>query len=477
MTRELIIDDSFGTTRAAILEDGVLCELHHEKQQEDDLSECLFYGKVVSIRPSLNAAFVDIGEALHAFLPLDEGVNLRCGDMLIVQGRAQQATESKGLRISAKINLAGKWLVLLPNASGVHVSKKVKDPALREALLQLGREICPEGCGLIVRTASEDVTAQLLQDEAQSLFTQWQGIQKKTSGIYKPGLIHARTGLAMRLVRDLRNLDRVIVNQKNCYDRIVSAKANQLIADDVDLEFYEEKSQLIFDAYQIEPQIDKALKKRVWLPCGGYLIIDYCEAMTVIDVNSGKMILGKDVEDTALSVNLQAADEIARQLRLRDVGGIVIIDFIDMKQEAHKCELLKRMQEAISRDRTQVSIEGITRLGLMELTRRRIHTQLHKKMGVSCSYCSGSGEILSAEETASRALRQLRRMILAGQRGPFLIRCSPSAAQALQSMKTGFSVPVYAAAAPGKHAAKYEIEQLGAGISLPKEAVALKQGV
>jgi len=474
--KELIIDDSLGSVRAAVLEDGLLCEIHAEKQKDEDLTECLFYGRIVSIRPSINAAFVDIGEKLHAFLPMSEGVKLKCGDMLIVQGLAQQATESKGLRISQKLNLAGKWLVLIPEHPGVHISKKVKDPQLRDALLEIGREICPDGCGLIIRTASEDVTQELLCEEAQSLYALWLSVKQKAAGMKAPGLLHRRIPLPLRLARDLRHVDRVVVNSTRSMDILCAAQRECMISDRTILELFEEKQQLIFDAYQIEPQIDKALKKRVWLPCGGYLIIDYCEAMTVIDVNSGKMILGRELEETAFRVNLQAADEIARQLRLRDIGGIVMIDFIDMKLEENRKALLDHMRNAASRDRTQVSIEGMTRLGLMELSRKRIHTQLHKALRGSCSYCSGMGEILSAEETAVRALRQVRRQVIAGQRGPFVIRCAAPVFHALIAMHVPENTVAYAAASSGRHVEKYEIEQIGSGISIPKEAVALKQG-
>jgi len=474
--KELIIDDSLGSVRAAVLEDGVLCEFHSEKQKTEDLTESLFYGRIVSIRPSIQSAFVDIGEKLHAFLPLSDDMNLRCGDMLIVQGRAQQTTESKGLRISEKLNLAGKWLVLIPDYPGIHISKKIKDLPLRESLLEAGKEICPDGCGLIIRTVSEDVTLDLLREEAQSLFSLWLSIKQKAAGMSTPGILHKRISLIMRLARDLKPLDRIVINSVGGIDRLCTAQNEHIISDMTHLEFFEEKQQLIFDAYQIEPQIDKALKKRVWLPCGGYLVMDFCEAMTVIDVNSGKMILGDNLEETALRVNLQAADEAAHQIRLRDVGGIVIIDFIDMKSEEHRRILLQRMREAVSRDRTQVSVEGMTRLGLMELSRKRIHTQLHKSMKGSCSYCSGTGEIISPEETALRALRQVRRKAIAGQRGPFLIRCAVPVFHVLSTMHTPENTVVYALASSGKHAEKYEIEQIGSGVPIPTEAAVLKQG-
>lgn len=469
MIRELLIDDAQGYLRAAVVEDGRLCEIHGEKSGGAGETESVFYGKVQAIKPSLKAAFVDIGTELHAFLPLADDSTLRCGDWVIVQGQAKQATDTKGLRVTAKLNLAGKWLVLVPGQSGVHVSKKVRDPELREALLDIAQEICPPDCGLIVRTASEGVTQPLLEEETHALHAVWQEIQEKAAGMRKPGLLHGRLPLHMRLIRDMRELSRIVISSQAGYEALLAAQRAQQIDAHTRIELYREERQLIFDAFGIEPQIDKALRRRVWLPCGGYLVLDFCEAMTVIDVNSGKMILGRDLEETALRVNLEAAEEIARQLRLRDVGGIVMVDFIDMRLEEHRQALLLRMKEALSGDRSPTTVEGITRLGLMEITRKRAHAQLHKALCVSCSYCTGTGEVLSGEEVARRALRQVRRMLLSGQRGPFVIRCAPPAAQALEAMPAEHA-QIYALAVPGKHAEKFDIEQIGEGIPVPREA-------
>lgn len=474
MNRTVFIDDQPGYIRAAIEEDGALCELLSENQADADQAESLFLGRVQSIRKSVNAAFVDIGSELNAFLPLDEAPPLRCGDLIIVQGTAKQATDTKGLRITTKVNLPGKWLVLVPGGKGVHVSKKIKDDALRMELTELGQQICPAECSIIIRTVSEGASFELLQEEADSLYACWQAIRKKASGMTRPGLLHQREKLAVRLGCDLSPVARMVTNSEASYEALLLAQREQQISPDTKIELFCESHQLLFDAYGIEPQIDKALKKRVWLPCGGYLVIEPCEALTVIDVNSGKMTLGRCIEDTALRVNLEAADEIARQIRLRDIGGIIIVDFIDMSQEACRAALLKRIKSAVQHDRSQVSIEGLTRLGLLEMTRRRIRSPLHKALRGSCSYCAGNGEVLSAQEVARRALRQVRRLIISGQRGPFVIRCGAGAAQALSVMKLPEGYAVFALALSGRHAERFEIEQIGAGISVPRDAVALK---
>lgn len=475
MNRTLIVDDACGYIRAAITEEGELCEILFEKNSERTQAESIYLGRIQAIRPSVGAAFVDIGEDINAFLPIEDGMKLRCGDMIIVQGLARQSSEHKGLRISSKINLAGKWLVLIPGESGVHVSKKVKRPELREALILIGKRLVREGFGLIIRTAGEDVTEELLEEEASSLYAQWNDIVQKAKGMIKPGLLHKREDLMMRLARDIRDLQHIVVNSETGFQSLLTAQRNQRIHQGTKIDWFKEESQLIFDAFGIEPQIDKAMKKRVWLPCGGYLIIDPCEAMTVIDVNSGKMILGRDPEDTAFCVNLEAAKETARQLRLRDISGIIVIDFIDMKEAEHRQKLLEEMKRFVQADRSQVSIEGMTRLGLMEITRKRVHAPLRKQLRASCTYCSGNGDVVSAEETALRALRQVRRMQLASQRGPFVIRCASNCVQAFANVRIpADSEPVYVLFVPGKHAERFEIEQIGAGMPLAKEAQALK---
>lgn len=475
MTRKLIIDDSLGYIRASLLEDGLLCEIHIERQTSLDQAESLYLGRIQSIKPALHAAFVDIGAELSAFLPIDDDKKLRCGDMIIVQGQAKQSTDTKGLRITEHVNLAGKWLVLLPQASGVRISKKIKDPALREALSGLGSQICPPDCGLIIRTAGEEVTEHLLVEEAQSLYALWLEIKKKAGGMTKPGILHQRLPLYLRLTRDIADIDQIVINSESGYQLLLEEQRRRRIPSNTQIEYDCESRSLLFDTYNIETQIDKALKKRVWLPCGGYLVIDHCEAMTVIDVNSGKMILGHDLEETAFRVNLEAAQEIAHQLRLRDIGGIILVDFIDMRDAQHQELLIKEMKEAVLHDRTQVTVEGITRLGLMEITRKKKHEQLRKTMRSSCSYCNGTGEVLSGDEVAQRALRQVRRMIISRQRGPFVIRCSAAAAQTLSCMYAPNGAQVYALTAAGRHAEKYDIEQIGAGMPLPSGACALKE--
>ena len=474
--RELVIERAHGLVRAAILENGQLCELHSEREAGDTRTETLYYGRVQAIRPSLHAAFVDIGEERNAFLPLEEGEAPRCGSWLIVQGTARQTTKTKGLRVTRRIQLAGRFLVLVPGETGIHLSRKIAGEALRSELYRMAQAACPEGCALIVRTATEGLSMQALEEEAQALRARWDAAVRKSLGMVRPGVLEKKEPLELRLARDLAGggLSRIVTNSEACIQALGDAVKAGKIAQDTRIERFEERTQLLFDALNLETQIDKALKRRVWLPCGGYLVIDFCEAMTVVDVNSGKMTLGRDVEDTALRVNLEAVRETARQMRLRDVGGIIVLDLIDMQREKDREAVLAAMEEAAVCDRSQVHVEGFTRLGLLELTRKRKEEQLRKRLCTTCGTCRGTGEVLGGGEAARRALWQVRRMALSGQRGPFVIQCAAAAAQALEEMGAPAGVEVYALAMPGRHPERFDVEQLGEGDPPPKGAKRLQ---
>ena len=475
LKRELVIDCKSGGTRAAVLEDGELVELHLESGEPERQTETLYYGRIQAVRPSVHAAFVEIGQELNAFLPLENDMKLKSGDMLIVQGVAKQTTQSKGLRVSTRVNLTGQGLVLIPGEIGVHISKKVKNPEMRARLTEIGREICPLNCAVIIRTASENVTAEQLREEAESLLKMWQEACQKAKGMVKPGILIRPEPLAVRLIRDLaRNLERVVLNDKTEYEAICRMQQEGRLPQETRIEYVDEQRTLLFDAFNLETPIDKALKKRVWLPCGGYLIFDFAEALTVIDVNSGKMVASKNMEETALRVNLEAVKEIARQIRLRDVGGIIIVDLIDMDKDKNKQLVLSALKDAVKNDRMPVKIEDITRLGLLEMTRKRKGEQLRRALRTTCSVCSGSGELLSEDEIARRALRQARRMALAGQRGPFVICLAEKAVKILQTLPQPENCPpIYALSVSG-YREKFSVMQPGEG-EMPEQAVALQK--
>lgn len=473
MKKTLYFDYLGPVHRAALFEDGQMTELHTETDRKSEQTGSLFYGKVLAIKPALNAAFVDIGQELNAFLPLERGQTLRCGDFVIVQGENRQPTDTKGLRVTRKINLAGKWLVLTPTQNELRISKKIKEAALRNELEEIGARIKPENCGIIIRTASSDCTETALAEEAVYLTDEWNEISRRAAGMLRPGLLRASDSLDVRLLRELSNIDVIFTNDDESMNRLTSAKESGLLPDDTVIERWNEEKGLIFDACGAEGQIDKLLRPRVWLPSGGYLVINPCEALTVIDVNSGKMMLSADTEEMALAVNLEAVREAARQLRLRDIGGIIVIDLIDMKRPENREKVIAAMKKALERDRSKTKVEGITKLGLLEMTRKRQSTELRKVLRIPCSYCGGDGEVLGGEEIAGRVLRQLRRMQLAGQAGPFLVKCAPSCADVLSHCDAPDNADIYVIGQRGHHLETFQIEQPGRAATLPDGAKAL----
>ena len=292
----------------------------------------------------------------------------------------------------------------------------------------------------------------------------------------KPGILVKPEPLSMRLMRDLAgNLERVVINDREDFEALCQAQKDGRLPQETRIEYADEQKTLLFDAFNLETSIDKALKNRVWLPCGGYLVFDFTEALTVIDVNSGKMIAGKSMEETVLRVNLEAVKELARQIRLRDVGGIIVVDLIDMEKEKNRQAVLAALKEAAKSDRMPVKVEEITRLGLLEMTRKRKGEQLRRALRTTCSVCSGSGELLGEEEIARRALRQARRMALAGQRGPFVIGLAEKAAKVLETMPQPDNCPPIYALASGGYREKFSVMQPGEG-EIPEQAVALQAG-
>lgn len=481
MKRELVIDHSLGVTRAAVVEDGKLCELHIERDRDIKQTGSLYLGKIQAIRPSVRAAFIDVGLGQNAFLPVrpDEGV--RCGEWMIVQGEASQPTAQKGLRVTRNVSLPGRLLVINLRDSGVRVSKKIADLSKRQALAAMGEAICPQECGLILRTAAQDATREELENEVRKLLTLWQKIQDKAAGMTVPGHLRSPAPLAVRLACELasRGLARVVVNDLRDYDALAGERSAGALSPATALECFDEQAKgiLLFDALAIESQAEKALDRRVWLPCGGYLVIDRCEAMTVIDVNSGKMTKGCDLEENAVRVNWEAAEEIARQLRLRNTGGIIVADFIDMRKAEHREELVKRMREAVSTDREGVTVEGMTRLGLMELTRRRRDEELGCVLREPCLRCGAAEGQPVADEVARQALRSVRRLALCGQRGPFCIRCGAACAQALARLPRLAGVSIYVLAIYDRRSVRFDIEQLNGASTPPAGAILLSESL
>lgn len=408
MQKILLYEQSEECARLAVLEDGQLVELYEQREAGDSLIGNLYIGRALNVLPGMQAAFVDIGLDKNGFLSLDDLAvpdmgdalaalpskprpTLRPGQELMVQVHKQPGGD-KGPRLTCNITLPGRVLVLLPTLPYVGISRKIEREQERARLRDLAQRLCPEGMGLIIRTAADGADEQLIEREIRSLLEQWQEVSALARYRKAPSLLKARDDLLSRAVRDMLQPDvnALIVEGESFARAIELAALNQgklrsrIVRHDSDVP--------LFALYRVEAQAQKALDRKVWLGSGGYLIFDYTEAMTVIDVNTGKFTGKASLAQTIEQTNREAAVEIARQLRLRDIGGIVIVDFIDMDEEAQREGLLDCFVAELKKDRTKTNLLGMTRLGLVEMTRKKLGASMLGARAV-CPKCHGSGRV------------------------------------------------------------------------------------
>ena len=401
-------------TQIAVLEDGVLVEHYVDRASHQSYVGNVYLGKVQNVLPSMEAAFVDIGKGRNAVLYAGE-VNFDASGLEGVAKRIESALKSgqsimvqvtkdpighKGARLTSQVSLPGRYLVYVPGASMTGISRKLPDTE-RNRLKQILKKVAPEEGGIIVRTAAEGASEEELQHDVTRLVAQWQAIERKAKTASAPDLLYGEPDLTIRVVRDIFNEDftKLVIASDNEWDlvdeyvRYVAPNLAERLerwADDKDL----------FTAYRIDEQLTKALDRKVWLPSGGSLVIDTTEAMTVIDVNTGKFTgQGGNLEQTVTRNNLEAAEEIVRQLRLRDIGGIIVIDFIDMVLESNRDLVLRRLIECLARDRTKHQVAEVTSLGLVQMTRKRVGSGLLAAFSVPCEHCNGRGILVSTDLT------------------------------------------------------------------------------
>ncbi|MHB2015991.1 MAG: Rne/Rng family ribonuclease [Candidatus Xenobia bacterium] len=447
MYKEILISIDELENRIAVLENGTLVEIYIAREERQIGS--IFKGRVANVLPGMQAAFVDIGLERNAFLckddlnPLgddvdvDEFKTLSIKDILKVNQETlvqivKESIGTKGARVTTGITLPGRYCVLLPTASYIGVSRRIESDEERRRLRQMADRLRPDGCGLIVRTAADGVSKEDFTRDLESLVSLWDKIQSKSKTSRAPSLIHRELTLVYKIVRDLftEDVDRLIVDSPTEFDKIkelVDAFAPQL-SNRVHL--YTDRRPL-YEVHAIDREIEKALKRQVWLESGAYLIIDKTEALTVIDVNTGKFIGRTSLADTILKTNLEAAKEIARQIRLRDVGGIVIVDFIDMERHEDKMKLLAAMQEALKRDRTKTHLVGMTELGLVQITRKRVARDLEDTIREKCPWCRGTGMVPTPETLRIRTLREIKRVAMEARQEGIVVTVNPRIAMHL----------------------------------------------
>ncbi|WP_194411496.1 Rne/Rng family ribonuclease [Microbacterium cremeum] len=407
--RVMIVRSRNGRIQIAVLEDNVLVEHYVARSQDASLIGNVYLGRVQNVLPSMEAAFVDIGRGRNAVLysgevdwdavetgnqPRRIELALKSGDRVLVQV-TKDPVGHKGARLTSQISLPGRYLVYVPGGAMNGISRKLPDTE-RARLKKILKEVLPESSGVIVRTAAEGATEDQLTRDVQRLTNQWEHISKQIESIQAPALLHSEPDLLVKIVRDVFNEDfsKMLIQGDDAHHTIT--KYLESVAPDL-LERVErfEGEHDPFDEFRVTEQIEKALDRKVWLPSGGSLVIDRTEAMTVVDVNTGKFVgSGGNLEETVTKNNLEAAEEIVRQLRLRDIGGIIVVDFIDMVLESNRDLVLRRLVECLSRDRTKHQVAEVTSLGLVQMTRKKLGLGLLETFSEPCEVCAGRGLIV-----------------------------------------------------------------------------------
>jgi len=463
----------------------------------------IYKGKVVRVLPGMQAAFVDIGlekaaflyvadvfdaldeydsfmegngskkeesqegeaegPVLHPMHPIEE--LLQEGQELLVQ-ISKEPIGTKGARITSHISLPGRHLVYMPTVDHVGISRRIEDEEERERLREIVDRIKPAGSGFIVRTVSEGKSEEDLLADMKYLLKLWEEVAKKKDKVNAPALIHSDLDVTQKVVRDIltESVDRIVVDSKPEHDKIVQFITTFMPKMKYSIEQYDEEEP-IFDNFGLEVEISRALGRKVWLKSGGYIIIEQTEALTAIDVNTGRFVGKHNLEDTILKTNLEAVKEIAYQLRLRNLGGIIIIDFIDMEKEVNREKVYGALEEALKADKSKTNILKISELGLVEMTRKRVRESMGRMMCEPCPYCEGRGYVKSKITVCHEIFRELRREMLDIRGTKVTLTVHPQVAdllydeerRGLEELERKFKKRITVRAKPGFHQEQFEI--------------------
>ncbi|RJQ32940.1 MAG: Rne/Rng family ribonuclease [Peptococcaceae bacterium] len=451
MLKEILANIGEEETKVVVLEDKVPVEVHIERSVNQRLMGNIFKGRVENVLPGMQAAFVNIGLDKNAFLYVEDalptrspegnghsgsilgtdiGDILKPGQELLVQ-IVKEPIGTKGPRVTTHITLPGRYLVLMPMVDYIGVSRRIESEKERERLKGLAYRVKPAGMGIIVRTVAEGVEDDELRQDIALLVKLWRKITSRAAHGAAPRLVHRDLELVQRILRDVftEDVDRLIINSRSEYEKVLDLL--DITGPHLKLKVFFDDRENIFEDYSIDQELEKALKRKVWLKCGGYLVVDQAEALTAIDVNTGKYVGTTNLEDTVLRTNLEAAREIARQLRLRNIGGIIIVDFIDMTQEGHRQQVLQVLEEEIKKDRTKTNILGITQLGLVEMTRKKVRPSLTEVLQRPCPYCEGRGKVLSEETMGIHFKNQIYQLARETVADTILVEANPLVAARL----------------------------------------------
>ena len=468
--QEILVNIESKEVRVAHLKHGRLNDLVIERKRERQTTGNIYKGRVTNILHNIQSAFIDVNEGENGFINLsdilentrkleeafdmdlsgeetEEPANVNIDQLLkpdqfIIVQVVKEPIGTKGARLTSKISLPGRYLVLLPNSRHRGVSKKIEDRASRERLKRLirGFELSEE-MGIICRTASQCVTDEMLIAEANELFTTWQGIVEKCKNLPGPGLLYEESDIIKRAVVSSvdKRVDRLLVDDYNTYQLCRRIAAPYAAEHPLYIEFYRDKFPM-FERFGVEKEIDRSLKRKLWLHSGGYLYFDQTEAMHTIDVNSGRStnVETGDVEETLVRINLEAAEEIARQLKIRNVGGLIICDFIDMRSRKNQRRVLDHFRECMKEDTAKCTILGMSEFGLVEMTRQRSRGSLLQTLYAACPYCSGTGVIKTFDSVAIELERDLRRLIQCQQQYAIKIVVHPELQRHMQRTDRDF---------------------------------------
>jgi len=423
MNEEFLINITPQETRVAMMLQGAVQELHIERTGGRGIVGNIYHGRVVRVLPGMQSAFIEVGLERTAFLHVadifgEKNGNARPIERLLAEGETlmvqalKDPIGTKGARLSTQISLAGRLLVYLPQEKHIGISQKIEDEAGRELLRERIQRLLPadEAGGYIVRTMAEKATDDELAADIAYLRRLWQEIRHRAGNAVAPAMLHHDLTLSQRVLRDLSGPEttRILVDSRENFQKLY-AFAHEYMPLLAPLLAHYTGERPLFDLYTVEDEIQKALARRVDLKSGGYLIIDQTEALTTIDVNTGAFVGARNFDDTIFKTNLEAAQTIARQLRLRNLGGIIIVDFIDMESPDHRNAVLAELNKALARDHTRITVNGFTQLGLVEMTRKRTRESLAQILCEPCPTCGGRGVVKTAQTVAYEILRELLR--------------------------------------------------------------------
>jgi len=450
--KQIVINVAEHETRVALLEDGNIAELLIERGDVSDVAGNIYKGRVQRVLPGMQAAFVDIGLNQAAFIYVNDlivsnynnnfehlliysnevddsiqGTNIEGStspainrdwqiEELITEGQeimvqvAKAPMGTKGARIITNISLPGHFLVLMPTSDHIGISRRIEDTTERNRLKDMVESLRQNDFGYIVRTAGEGAQEEKLAYEMGFLNNLWQNVQKKNQSASAPSLLHKELTVSLRAVRDLliHEAEKLIIDSRSGYESILSFLDTFMPSLKSSVELYE-GTEPIFDVYNLEGDISRALKKKVWLKSGGYIVIEHTEALVAIDVNTGRYVGKYNLEETILKTNLEALREIAYQIRLRDIGGIIVIDFIDMEKQSNQEKVFNALQEVLKKDRSKTNILPMSEMGLIQMTRKRIKKPLTRVLCEACFYCDGEGYLTSKKTICYNIYREILR--------------------------------------------------------------------